>query len=272
MARHRRRRRKSSSSVWAWIAIVVLVLFIGAAALSMVYLKLRAGNEAELGENLCPADGPKSVTAFLLDATDPVSEVTKADLQNQFQKIVGQVPKGGLIEVFALTEKEGALTKTFSGCNPGDEASADPWTSNPKKIRDRWKTAFGDPLNSIIPNSNTGSTSSQSPIMAGIQRIVIEGFSKPDLDGLPKQLYVASDMLEHTPTYSMYRSGVGYETFTKSAARDLYRTPLAGIEVKILAFQRPGAPSADDIAEFWVSWIRSNEGELLGYERLAGMK
>lgn len=272
MARRNRKRRGSSSSHWAVVSILGLVLFIGAAVSGMLYLKVRAGDNVTLDENLCPVTGPISVSAMLLDVTDPISELTKIDLQHQFQKVVAAVPKGGLIEVYLLTENVGKLNRTFHGCNPGDGSSADPWTSNPRKIEARWKEAFSDPLEKILAGSDNGQESQRSPIMAGIQRIAVESFLAPGNASALKTLYVASDMMEHTDAFSLYRSGTDYATFEDSQARDRFRTPLDGIELKILAFQREGLPPGEKIAEFWAAWVKANRGDFIGYERLTGVK
>lgn len=272
MARPRRKRRGSSSSPWAAVAIFGLVLFIGAAASALVYLKVRAGDEVATDENLCPVTGPVSISAMLLDVTDPISEVTKLDLKNQFQKAVAQVPKGGLIEVYLLTESEGQPRKTFYGCNPGDGSSADPWTTNPRKIQERWKKAFSDPLEKMVDNADTAKAANHSPIMAGIQKIVVGSLSSDSATRVPRTLYLASDMMEHTDAYSMYRNGTSYVAYEKNQARDRYRTPLDGIGVKVLAFQRPNMPPANEIAEFWLAWVRSNRGDFIGFERLTGVR
>lgn len=83
-----------------------------------------------------------------------------------------------------------------------------------------------------------GTSSKQSPIMAGIQRIVIETFTDAKLDGKPKRLIIASDMIEFTPAFSMYKSGADIKAFESSVARTKFRTPLDGVDVKLLFFQR----------------------------------
>jgi len=269
-ARRKRKSRNGGGSLGAILGIIALVVVIGisVAGYSMLWYKANAG--PTLGADLCPEDGASSVTAVLLDVTDPITDITKLDLKREFQRIVAGVEQHGLVEVYLLTEVESKLERTFHGCNPGDGASADPWTTNPKKIQQRWEQAFNEPLKKIEEKMGDGSSAKQSPIMGGVQRIVIESFAEPKLDGRPKHLIVASDMMEHTPAFSMYKSGADLKVFDSSPARSKYRTPLDGVDVKFLIFQRESSSSVKNLPEFWATWVTSNHGDLAGIERLTG--
>jgi hypothetical protein len=269
-ARRKRGSRRGGGSAGTILGIVALVVAIAGAVggYSMLWYKAKAA--PTLDADLCPQNGPTSATAVLLDVTDPISEITKLDLKREFQRIVAGVEQHGLIEVYLLTDVEGQPQRTFHGCNPGDGESADPWTSNPRKIQQRWDQAFNQPLRKIEEGMGDGGTSKQSPIMAGIQRIVIESFTDAKLDGKPKRLVVASDMMEFTPAFSMYKSGADIKAFESSAARDKFRTPLDGVNVNLLFFQRENSAGLKNLPEFWATWIGSNHGNFSGIERLTG--
>jgi hypothetical protein len=269
MAR-RSRRRRNETSPWTWGAIVLL-LGITLAAVGFFAWKMGASETVALAEDSCPVDGATSVTAVLLDVTDPIAPVTRLDLQNEFKKAVQDVGKGGLIEVYLLTGVEGELKRTFHGCNPGDGAGVDPWTANKKKVQKRWDEAFNKPLKEIEDQLGTGYASERSPIMAGIQKIVIESFSDLKLEGRPKTLYVASDMMEHTDYFSVYKSGANYGAFEKSPARDRFRVPLDAVDVKFIAFQREKSSKIEGLEKFWMGWVLANRGNPTGYERLTGI-
>lgn len=269
-ARRKRKSRRGGGSAAVIIGIVALVVAIAGAIGGYSYLWLKAKAAPTLEADLCPEGGASSATAVLLDVTDPISEITKLDLKREFQRIVADVEQHGLIEVYLLTDTEGKLQQTFHGCNPGSGETADPWTSNPKKIQQRWDEAFSKPLRDLEDKMGEGSSSKQSPIMAGIQRIVIESLSDARLDGKPKRLIVASDMMEFTPAFSMYKSGADIKAFEASAARDKFRTPLDGVDVSLLFFQRESAAAIKNLPDFWASWIGSNRGHVSGIERLTG--
>lgn len=270
----RRRRRKSGNSAGPIIAAALLgvlsLLIVG----GFIYLKVKASSNPEIDKaSLCPVDGPKEITAVLLDVTDPISKATALDLRNQFQAVVAAVPVGGLVQVYTLTENEGELKRTFSGCNPGSGETVDEWTNNPTIAQKRWEDGFQKPLDEIAERLDKGEAAKQSPIMAGIQNINLEVFGTPQNREIPKHLVVASDMIEHTAAFSMYRDGVEYARFEKSPARDRFRTSLAGISFRILGFQRPDLNfGAEQLAEFWKTWVVNNNGDAYRFTRLEGIR
>ncbi|KQV41916.1 hypothetical protein [Rhizobium sp. Root1204] len=271
MAR-RRRKKQTDVSFGGLMGAVLLVLIMIGAVVGYFYLRDRSEQFPPLNAEYCPTTGPTSITAVLLDTTDPIADITKVDLKRQFQKTITDVERGGLIEVYALTDREGALTRTYRGCNPGDGADADELVSNRKRIQMRWEEGFNKPLQNIGELLGEGSEGKQSPIMAGIQRIVVESFSDAKLEDKPKTLIVASDMVEHTAAFSIYKSGTDYAAFEKSSASDKFRSPLDGVGVKVFAFQRENTKPLNELPDFWLKWVAANGGEWIGYERLAGVE
>lgn len=272
MATRRRRRREPEGSILVKIvaSLAIVVCLGGIAAVGWAYYA--AKKNGTLDADLCPASGPVAVTAFLFDITDPISEITKSDLMNTFDEIVASTPKGGLVEVYVLTEDEGQPRLTFHKCNPGDGGDDSVLTSNPKKLRARWEESFDRPLKEVGQSVGADEKAARSPIMAGIQKIVISGLSSPAMRTVPRKIVVASDMIEHTDAFSNYRDGVDYSRFEASRANDRFRTDLSGIGMKIVSFHREKSKFKDDeLAEFWAQWVVKNHGEFVGYERLAGV-
>ncbi|MGO7955527.1 hypothetical protein [Rhizobium leguminosarum] len=270
----RRRRRKSDSNLGTIIGGVALVLATAAIGVGVWVLNKQAQAKPVLDKaTLCPLDGPKEITAILLDVTDPISDLTATDLRNQFQEVVAAVPAGGLIQVYTLTENPSQLGLSFHGCNPGDASTVDDWTGNPRLVKERWEKGFQKPLNEVAARMSEGVAGKQSPILAGIQRINVQAFGAIQYKDIPKHLVVASDMIEHTSTYSMYSDGVDYSKFQKSGAPDQFRTALNGASVRLLEFQRPGMKfDSLQLAEFWTKWIMSNDGKLDRFTRLEGIR
>jgi len=269
----RGRRRKSGSSTGLVLgAIACIVLSLGLVG-GFLFLKMRAGAQEPLDKiTLCPLSGPKAVTAVLMDVTDPISNTTATDLRNEFQVVVGNVPVGGLLQVYVLTEREGELVQTFSGCNPGDGHDVDEWTRNPRLVQERWEKGFQKPLDELSRRLPNGGSSQQSPIMAGIQKINLDAFSLPKYQNTTKTLIIASDMVEHTPAYSMYRAGASYANYEKSGVQAKFRTPLSRIDVRVLQFQRKNLLFTDEeLGNFWNSWVSQNSGTLVSFRRLQGV-
>ncbi|MEI9401853.1 hypothetical protein [Mesorhizobium argentiipisi] len=269
MARRVRRRKKGQAGT------IVAALALGVLSVAMLggfaWMWSRSGKGQIDANTNCLLDGPVSLTAVLIDATDPISATTMADLTNEFRKTIGRVEPGGYVKIYTLNSAPGDLTVMFDGCNPGDGSTVDNWTNNPARRQRKWESAFGDPLKKLpdeIPNADSAS---QSPIMAGIQKIKLSLFdsslAKP---GRAKRLVVASDMIEHTALYSQYRSGLDYQKYLSSAADRTYGTSLDGVAVTILYIDRKKKPFQSlDHAEFWTQWVQNHHGE---FEKLVGLE
>ncbi|TIM21138.1 MAG: hypothetical protein E5Y74_15205 [Mesorhizobium sp.] len=268
MSRRTRRRKKGNAGTIA-AAIALGVLSVAMLA-GFGWMWTRSGNGHIDANTNCPLDGPSSLTAVLIDATDPISATSMADLKNEFRKTIGQVEPGGYVRIYTLSSAPGELTVMFDGCNPGDGSTVDSWTNNPARRQKKWENAFGDPLNKLPDEIPNAASASQSPIMAGIQKIKLSLFdSSLAKQGSPKRLVVASDMIEHTTIYSQYRSGLDYQKYLNSAADRTYGTSLDGVGITILYIDRAKKPFQTlDHAEFWTHWVQNHHGE---FEKLVGL-
>ena len=256
------------------LASVGLAILIVAMIGVFAFLKIRASGHVPLDKiTMCPESGPVSVTAVLMDTTDPITDITKSQLKTQFDKIVASLPVGGLMEIYNLTDVQSELKLLFAACNPGDGSDVDELTDNPRLRKKRWKDAFDDPLQRIRTEEiGSGSIGSQSPIMAGVQRVKVDLFDRKDIADIPKTLVVASDMIEHTKFYSQYTSGIDYAVFDKSAAKREFRTSLDDVDVKILYFERSGMKfNPLDHVKFWAKWFEERGVSNVTTVRLEGM-
>lgn len=268
MARRARRRKKGNAGT------VVAAIALGVLSVAMLagfgWMWSRSGNGQIDASTNCPLGGPTSLTAVLIDATDPISATTMADLKNEFRKTIGLVEPGGYLRIYTLKSEPGDLAVMFDGCNPGDGSTVDSWTNNPLRRQKKWESAFGDPLSDLPDKIPNGDSASQSPIMAGVQKIKLSLFdsslAKP---GNAKRLVVASDMIEHTALYSQYRAGLDYQKYLSSAADRTYGTSLGGVDVTILYVDRAKKPFQSlDHADFWTKWVVSHHGD---FQKLVGL-
>jgi hypothetical protein len=271
MARSRRRGR-ASGNTGTVVAAVALFAVSAALLAGLGYLYYSASRQTLLDkETLCPVTGPVAVTAVLFDTTDPISATTRSDLINRFRQTVSEVPVGGLVEISELTETPGEISVIFEGCNPGDGSTVDQWTNNPARRQKQWEDAFDKPLDDVPGEIGSGTSASQSPIMAAIQKIKLTLFDRLAVDA-PKNLIVVSDMIEHTNLYSQYKDGLDYDKYLKTDASREYRTALDGVGLTILYVERAKLPfDSRDHAEFWARWIQSNGGNLQRVVRLEGL-
>ncbi|WP_315921813.1 hypothetical protein [Mesorhizobium sp. SP-1A] len=269
----KKRRGKKKSHIGAYMLAGGLFAASAAVLGGIGYLYNAASKEADINkETLCPTSGPTAVTAFLIDTTDPLSDTTLLDLRTNFQKTSASIPVGSLLEIYALTDKPGDLKKLFGRCNPGDASNVSEWTANPRLRQKRWQELFKNILDQVAEDLPKAEGGEASPIMAGIQKIKLAVFDQYDAHDIPKQLLIASDMIEHTPSYSQYKSGIDYATYKKSAARTEFATSLKGIEIGIWYIDRRNRKFGSiEHNEFWAKWVVDNGGEFLSPIRLEGM-
>ncbi|MER8523169.1 hypothetical protein NKH56_28080 [Mesorhizobium sp. M1076] len=268
------RRRRSQGNTGLILASAGLAVLIVALLGGFAYLKIKASDHVPLDKTtMCPETGPIAVTVVLMDTTDPITDITKSKLKTEFDKVVSSLPIGGLMEIYNLTDVQSQLTPLFAACNPGDGSEVDEMTDNPRLRKKRWKEAFDDPLQKIRTDDiGNGSSGTQSPIMAGIQRVKVDLFDRKDVADIPKTLVIASDMIEHTKFYSQYSSGIDYAVFDKSAAKREFRTNLDDVDVTILYFERSGVKfNPLEHVRFWAKWFSERGVRNVATVRLEGM-
>ncbi len=277
MARPKNRRRSGRSrnkgSTLMVLSAMVLFLLSGLLAGGVVWLKVRAGGNAELDARTdCPVNGPTSVTAVIFDVTDPVPQTTMDDLKNKFRQAVRRIEPGGYLWVGTFSATPGDLNSMFGHCNPGDGSTVDDLTGNSRRQQLKWEKMFEKPLGELPSKLPKDGHADQSPIMAAIQKIKTSLFDNGEFDKVPKHLIVVSDMMENTPDYSQYKSGADWDLYRKSRAYSRYRTDLLGADVHVLYLNRAERkfPSVGHV-EFWKRWIDDNNGEPADFTKLEGM-
>lgn len=270
----RRKRRNAKGRAAPVLAGLLLLAFTAAIAVGFFVLFSKARNQVALDDaTLCPVTGPTSITALLIDVTDPISEVTETDLRNRFDEIRDSIPVGGQIVIYELTADVGKLNQALLRCNPGSGDQADELISNPRSIQKRWEEGFDAPLAQIAADIGNGTSGDRSPILAGIQTINLKAFGHHDYARLPKRLIVASDMIEHTADFSMYRSGIKYDRFQATPAPAKFRTPLDDVDIEIWEFNRSGvAFSSIELSVFWKKWLDDNGAKSTRFLQLQGVE
>lgn len=275
------RMKKKSNTGAVVIGSLAIGLSIGLAAV-IVFFVYKAMSRPPLDKvTMCPENGPRQVTALLVDTTDPISIVTLADLKNRFSEVVQSTEVGEMLAIYGLTEKRGELITMFEGCNPGDESTVDQWTGNKKIQQRKWEEVFGKPMEEVRGKLDKGQAGAQSPIMAAIQNIKLQVFDRfkerrdeasGEEEKIPKKLIVVSDMIEHTALYSQYKSDLEFQNYKDSPANADYRTSLDGAEVSIWFVDRGIEKFSDaKFMNFWATWVMDNRGTWGSAIRLEGV-
>ena len=182
----------------------LLLLAAAAVAIGFAYLKLTAKVPPKLDAELCPVDGPTSMTIVLLDASDALPPIGRQQLATELTDLAEATPEYGLFELRVLEPNASGGAVKFRACNPGDGSSVDALTGNKELARRKWTQGFKQPLEQALAADLAGVPSDNSPIMATIQAIAVERFTGARSDNVAKKLVIVSDGEEHLEDFRHY--------------------------------------------------------------------
>lgn len=253
-ARNRRKEREAGQfrrGVALFVAGGIVLLGIGG-----LYLYAGRSNPTLATGTLCPAGGPTAVTAVVVDVTDPASKVTQAAIRSRMLAAADDLPRFGMIKIFAAGSDESALLQPlFAKCNPGTKADVDQLTSSPELVQKRHDEQFEQPLVKALDGVLDVPKSDASPILEGVQAVTVAAFP-PATTKLPRRLLVASDLIQNSRAYSMY--GGPLDDRAAERAGEAIPAQLEGVDVELLVIRREAQDAlqvSPAFADFWEGWF-----------------
>ena len=269
--RTRRRGTIDTKSVTGWILGVVGLLIIVAIAAVGLYLN---ANRRDLERTSgCPTDRYDSVTAVLIDLTDPINAVQSGALRNALLKIRDAVPKYGRLEIYPLVPTTSTtIPPLFAACSPGSGRDVESrWYGNPELADRIWHKQFADQLDALITKIQRLPSQARSPIFEAIQSIAVTSFGAPLSEGASeKRLVIVSDMIHYTSELSMYQSVPEFEQFKSSEYYLRVKPNLRGANVDVYLIVRETKRDVQQppLYKFWQDYFDSSESYLRGWEPL----
>jgi hypothetical protein len=266
MARAARRGRSARAdkatreNIGAAVKIAIVVAVVG--AVGFAYYSATTSHRSLNAETLCPSE-PSSVTILLVDVTDPMNVAQRQDFMNQLARLKNSIPRyGKLIVTKVDATAENLLSPVIVRCNPGTAADEDELSGDPKAVQKKWDEGFDRPLQAAFERITGASGADQSPILESIQSVALTELQKPGVEGKPKRLIVASDLLQNTGDVSFYKSMPDPEAFTSSAAYRKVRTDLRGVDVELWMLERSDAAATQprSLADLWDRVIGAQGG------------
>jgi hypothetical protein len=271
MQLHRRPSRQDRKATQVRRAVVVLI-FLGIVAVAAGYAYFYVlGNIRPIDSTtFCPTDakGPSSVTAILLDRTDPFTLTQQTAIQDRLNAVKDNSSRYDMLEVYTVEPTTTELLKpAFSMCNPGRGDTINPWTGNPRLIEEHWQALFGGPLQHLFDNIVNGETAQTSPIMEDIQSIVVTRLGSQELVAkkIPRRLIIISDLLQYVKGYSQYHQPLeSFDEFKKSAYYQNVRTDLSGISIEVWYIRRKKTLQlqGDAHIDFWRDYFADQDGAI----------
>jgi hypothetical protein len=216
----------------------------------------------------CPETGPAALTAIMIDATDRIGAISRADVLARLEEYVAASREDEMVIGFeARPVGEEIDEPLLTVCHPGDPDTASEWTQNPTFIRRRLEERFRQPLEALFRDLLSREEATTSPLMESVQSVAVSFLGRDEYVDIPKRLVLVSDLMQHSEYLSFFRQpGVDYDTFSRSRGAAALSTDLRGTTVDVLFVQREAhdlVPSTRGLAEFWGRWIE-DQGGLLG--------
>lgn len=261
---HRRSRERKKWFAVAAVAAMILVVALGIAGL---LLKANRDNPDLAASTNCPEGGPVSITAIVVDRTDPLTPVTRADVRSQLLNYARSVPRFGQLVIFgAGADENELLTPGFARCNPGSAADVSVVTSQPQRVQERYDRDYFRPLEREVDHLLQIESARQSPILEGIQAVTIAAFP-PGTETRPRRLVVVSDLLQNSRRLSMYRGDLTSPAIANFSAN------LTGVRVDLLVVEREREhpfQNAPGFLAFWTTWFSDGGAHVRRVLHLAG--
>ncbi len=226
-------------------------------------------------DTLCPLAGPSAVTAILVDTSDRVSALSRADILGRLDD---EVRAGKPDEFFLAFETRvaggGVLEPLVEVCHPGDPDEANPLIQSRQVIGKRLEERFLEPLRDVLADLLDRDEATISPLMESVQSVAVTVLGRQEHAPVPKRLLLVSDLMQNTESLSFFRQPVDYGAFAGSRGANAVRTDLDGVTVEVLFVQREAhrrLRSTRALAEFWGRWIEDQGGIVESVVSIDGM-
>ncbi len=257
---------------WAGFGLLALVALVAG---SFLYFGLTSnGVEIDKSSN-CPATGPRSYTAVIIDATDSINAVQKVAIGNELSRVRSEIPRYGALAIYAAGFKGELSRPAFAYCNPGHADDINPLTEGTRLAEKKWKEGFEKPLDSVLQGMLSASESNNTPLLEAIQSVSVQSFGPirtAENSSIPKRLIIVSDMLQNSENLSLYSGIPDVQDFLKTQAYRRIRSDLDDVKVTILMIRRQTKKSiqGSELIRFWEELIAGEGGRLVHFKPLEG--
>ncbi len=253
MSRRTRRRRERRKNLVGWlvggVSTLVLVSF-------LVWGQMTGGPGLDFAN--CPEDRSYAAQiAILVDPSDSLTSVQRSVVPRILETIEFDAPETAEIRVYALSRAgRGDTASVLRTCVPAHPDDVSPLTGNPQ-IAAREYEEFTTSLQSELSALLDVQGDIVSPLLEGIQAAVVNAF-QPRTSNMPRQLLIASDMLQNSPALSFYREVVDFGSLSRNPDFGTLRVDLSGVEVSVFLLARGGEAGrlqAGNMRRFWEDYF-----------------
>ncbi len=247
------------------IAGCAVVLFAG-----FIFWRVRtAPIDVEISAaDFCPVDRSliPEYAMVLLDLSEPVEGGNAIELERRMVNVGTSLDLYGKLIIYDIHDRSEPIV---SMCRPQTIEECDPFTAPRacRGVQEEFERSFETPVTEAIAGFlSRQSERDSSPIIEAINDVsTLSEFSEAPAGD--KELYVLSDMLQHTPgVYSHHRavSSNEIDVLSNSTFYGLQKPDLTGVSVSVLYLLRPRYLhlQSDSHKDFWRQFFTRNGAEV----------
>ena len=229
-------KKKKGSIPKAPILMILGVLLFFVAAGVALYNSQK--NKIEIDKNsFCPLEKEyiNHQYTILIDATDKLPKLYSQKIKELIKDIELDMKKYDKLSIYILNDSEdNYLIEKFSMCNPGRGRDINPLIGSQKIAEYQWRKNFHKPLDKLLNDLESLSEAKRTPLLDGLEQLM----TKFKLSKVKNQtLYIVSDLMEYTKSFSMYMHGVSTAGFD-SKYFDTYDIDFDNLELHVILVKR----------------------------------
>jgi hypothetical protein len=269
MAMARGRRVSKSNDLWIGWGLILLGLLLSV-SLGGIYWWAKHRHEPLDKNTNCPLSGPREVHVILFDRTDPILPQQAQRIRQRMQQLRDSAAFGKRFDLYTVEgDSRSVLNPIRSICSPNRPEDANILIENPEFIRKKYQEDFVSVLDKTIDDLLQNSTRNVSPIIESMKAASITSFGPFEARNIPFRLTIISDMVQHTPAHSHFRSEPNFSALQKSDAWRSVRPNLFNAQVNVLYLlreeaRRGGVPIQNrGHQEFWVQVVGASNGRFV---------
>jgi hypothetical protein len=222
---------------------------------------------------LCPKSGPRAIHVLLFDRTDPVTGQQGLEIQQHIDRLIKDPRTGQRFDFYTVEgDTQKVLKPVLEICSPGQGKDANEIYENPGKIQKRFETRFAEVLTRTVSDLLKESTKPSSPIIESIRAASISSFGPFGDSEIPLELTIISDMVQHSPLNSHFRSVPNFKELGRSQSWRSLQPDLRGAKVVVLYLLRStavrnGVPIQNlGHQMFWNELISASNGRVVSFQ------
>ncbi len=266
MSRGKRKNKKKQDLqglLLIFIAVIV-VLSVGFA-----YFQSKSNEITRDKNTLCRNDGLVTVEhVIIIDSTDSFNKTQALMAKKELNSLLDNSSQESRFSLYVINKNIADEKPLLELCNPGDGSDKNEFTSNKRRLLQKWKEGFHNKIINEIDLLIDANIADSSPIMETVKYASVNSFYGSKAQ--KKKLILLSDLLQHSSSYSHYQENGNYDDFKSLNIANSLTPSLDNVDVEILYLYRTKDSNRQNRKHitFWEHYLTSGGGSLTRVKKL----